>query len=423
MGFNMSLSRINFWIEGDISTTRIISRLLSDVVGEGNCHTKMLETLDWKSLSSGLNIFCRTSDPRFRWLPAYLRMHGISYAYYLDDNFWRITGASELARYYQSEWVVNTLDGFVRESTFVITHNRLLAEFITRRFPNVKCELLPVPFDMSLTRQISNKATSRLDSSPVVGYAGGFKEEEFRFLEPVVKHLGKERPDIRFEFIGGISDNLRSLNNVQWFPGSSDYAAFLSFKMSRKWTVGLAPLMESEFNASKTNNKFREYGGCNIPGVYSNTSPYVESILSGESGLLVQNTTEAWIEAIKQLVDDQSLHDKVMKGAYDFVNANYSHESIAPAWKNALAHIPESPQPLMWSRFRFSYVKRYHVHNLPLIAMALANADHPVLMAKILVKRKIKSLLSRLTIRRVVVVTALIALIVANLYFIKAGAA
>lgn len=419
----MSLSRINFWIEGDISTTRIISRLLNDVVGEGNCHTKMLATMDWTTLSSGLNIFCRVSDPRFRWLPTYLKKHGIRYAYYLDDNFWKITGTSELARYYQSEWVVNALDEFVRESEFVITHNPMMADFISRRFPGVRCELLPVPFDMSLTRQDSEKLTARADSSPVVGYAGGFKEEEFKFLEPVVRRLGKERPDVRFEFIGGISDNLRSLNNVQWFPGSSDYAAFLAFKISRKWTVGLAPLMESEFNASKTNNKFREYGGCNIAGVYSNTSPYVESIRSGESGLLVQNTPEAWLEAIKALIDDKALHERVTKSAYDFVESNYSHESIAPTWREVLSKVPKSPEPSTFSRFRFSYVKRYHMHNLPLIAIALANAEHPVLLAKILIKRKLKSFWDGLTLKRILMAAGLIALVVVNLYFIKVAIA
>ncbi|WP_141233016.1 glycosyltransferase [Pseudomonas sp. Irchel 3A7] len=419
----MSLNRINFWIEGDISTTRIISRLLNDVVGEGNCHTELLTNIDWASLSSGSNIFCRVSDPRFRWLPAYLRKNGITYAYYLDDNFWKITGTSELARYYQSERVVSALDEFVRGAAFVITHNKMLADFIAQRFPGVKCDLLPVPFDMSLIREIESSTESRSDSSPVVGYAGGFKEEEFKFLEPVVKQLGKERPDIRFEFIGGISDSLRALNNVQWFPGSSDYAAFLSFKISRKWTVGLAPLMESEFNASKTNNKFREYGGCHIPGVYSNTSPYIESIRSGESGILVKNTTEAWIDAIKRLIDDKGLNEKVTQGAYDFVDENYSHESIAPIWKVALSKIPESPPSTALSRFRFSYVKRYHSHNLPLIAIALANSDHPVTLIKILLKRKITAFLSRLTIKHIVLLIALFSLIVANFYFIKAGAA
>ncbi|WP_224794783.1 hypothetical protein, partial [Pseudomonas fluorescens] len=139
----MSFSKINFWIEGDISTTRIISRLLNDVVGRGNCNTKLVRSLDWKTLTSGSNIFCRVSDPSYYWLPAYLKKNGIPYAYYLDDNFWKITGTGQLARYYQAPEVVRSLDEFVRGAEFVITHTQVMADFITDRFPGVKCEVLP----------------------------------------------------------------------------------------------------------------------------------------------------------------------------------------------------------------------------------------------------------------------------------------
>lgn len=418
----MSFSKINFWVEGDISTTRIVSRLLKDVAGNGDCHTKILGEIDWASLASSVNIFCRICDPKYSWLPGYLRKNGISYAYYLDDNFWRISGSGEITRHYQSAEVVSALDAFVQGAAFVITHNTALAEFITRRFPGLKCELLPVPFDVTLTQSITKNLVSQPVRSAVVGYAGGYKQEEFALLEQVITQLGIERPEIRFEFIGGVSDRLRILNNVQWFPGFSDYSAFLAFKMSRYWSVGLAPLIDNTFNSSKTNNKFREYGGCKIPGVYSNVSPYTECVRSEESGLLVENNTAAWVEAIKNLVDNSVLQNRIKSGAFDYVQSNCSHESVAPSWREALLSIPKGPRSSLLSCFRFSNVKRFREKNFSQVSVVLESAG-PCSILWLVLKLKLKSLLSGVTMRRIFMIFILITLVIADIHFIKVALA
>jgi len=414
----MSFSKVNFWIEGDISTTRVISRLLNDVVGKGNCRTKLIRSMNWKTLTSGLNIFCRISDPGFYWLPAYLKKHGIAYAYYLDDNFWKITGSGPLARYYQSPNVVNSLDDFIKGAAFVITHTQVMADFITDRFPGTQCEILPVPFDTELVEDIAETTPSPVRKFPVVGYAGGYKEEEFEFLEEVVSRLNSERPDIRFEFIGGISDGLRNLSNVQWFPGTSDYAAFLSLKVSRNWTVGLAPLMDNEFNSSKTNNKFREYGGCRIPSVYSKTSPYIECVRSEESGLLVKNDVRAWAEAIKWMVDDQLLRERIKKESFSFVESNYSHRVIAPAWKKAIEQIPGFSRLRRFDSLRFSLYKYSGLLGLINTAVPQQQSSF-VWVCKMILRRAGRSVLTRLGLRRLFLIGCLASLYIFTIVIFK----
>lgn len=414
----MSFGKVNFWIEGDISTTRVISRLLSDVVGSGNCRTKLIRSLSWKKLTSGPNIFCRISHPGFYWLPAYLKKNGISYAYYLDDNFWKITGSSPLARYYQSPDVVNSLDEFIKGAAFVITHTQVMADFIADRFAGVKCEILPVPFDVEAVKDIVKNTPLPVRKFPVVGYAGGYKEEEFEFIEEVISRLSSGRPEIRFEFIGGISDGLRNLSNVQWFPGTSDYEAFLSLKISRNWTVGLAPLMESEFNSSKTNNKFREYGGCRIPGVYSETSPYIECVRPEESGLLVRNDVGAWVDAIKRVVDDQFLQEKIKKESCAFVESNYSHRVIAPAWRKAIEQIPGFPKLRRLDSLRFRFFKYCGLLGLIDSNMPQQQSDF-IWMCKAILRKASKALLTRLGLRRLFLAGCLMSLYIFTIVIFK----
>lgn len=414
----MSFSKVNFWIEGDISTTRVISRLLNDVVGSGNCRTKLIRSLSWATLTSGLNIFCRISDPSFYWLPSYLKSKGISYAYYLDDNFWKITGSSPLARYYQAPSVVNSLDEFIKGAEFVITHTQVMADFITDRFAGVRCEILPVPFDTEFLDNVAGRMSLPVREFPIVGYAGGYKEEEFEFLEEVICRLNSERPEIRFEFIGGISDGLRCLNNVQWFPGTSDYEAFLSLKVSRGWTVGLAPLMETEFNSSKTNNKFREYSGCHIPGVYSRTSPYVECVRPDELGVLVCNEVGAWVEAIKRIVDDELLQEKIRKESFAFVVSNYSHRVIAPAWKKTIYRIPGLPISRRLESFRFRIFK--YCALLGLVDGKIPQKQSSFIwMCKAIGRRASKALLSRLGVKRLFLIACLLSLYLFTIFVFK----
>lgn len=359
----MSVSDVNFWIEGDISTTRVVSRFLNDMLGAGNCHTRLLRSVDWATLVKSLNIFCRVCDPSYKWLPAYMKKRGISYVYYIDDNFWKINGKSDLARYYQNNDVVTSLDEFVRYSSLVITHSQALADFVEYRFPDVRCVLLKAPFDMSLAREELQNIPPRVKKGAVVGYAGGYKKEEFELLEDVISKLDAERPDIRFEFIGGVSDRLRTFKNVQWFPGLSDYAAYISFKISRRWSIGLGPLLESEFNASKTDNKFREYGGCRIPGIYSDTGPFVDSVTPGVYGILVKNKVDAWAAAIEKLVDDEVLHESIAQAAFTYVDSTYSHDALIPSWREALL-IDRGKSPSSWRDcIRFRCAKLFYVHS------------------------------------------------------------
>ncbi|WP_191630907.1 glycosyltransferase, partial [Pseudomonas fluorescens] len=258
---------------------------------------------------------------------------------------------------------------------------------------------------------------SAVRKNPVVGYAGGSKKEEFEFLEVVIARLNKIRPDIRFEFIGGFSDGLRELNNVQWFPGFNDYAKFLAFKVSRGWTVGLAPLMDSEFNASKTNNKFREYAGCNIAGLYSKTSPYVECVRSGESGLLVKNSPDDWVEAIIRMVDDQSLCERIKAEAFSFVDSNYSHEVIAPVWKAAIDSIPGMPPLKNFGSAQFRFFKYYRLIGFTDAAQEDSKFSS---MFRAVLRRKVRSLLNRVSTGHLLIVSVLIVLCLANFFTLMA---
>lgn len=121
-----------------------------------------------------------------------------------------------------------------------------------------------------------------------------------------------------------------SLRACSGFRVFADYQEFIRFKISRGWSLGLAPLLDSPFNASKTNNKFREYGG-DIPGLYSDVLPNNDCVEHGVTGL-TGNDVESWVGSIIYAADNPGLGRSISRSAMRYVREHYSHRAIAPSW-------------------------------------------------------------------------------------------
>jgi len=370
---------ITLWVEGDIATNQILSKLLNDLGFPKGCRTRNIESLELADLADSVPVFCRLCHPQLFWIPEYLTEKGISYVYYIDDNFWMLHGTTPLHKYYNSPEVVRSLDNFVRYASTVITNSCALRDCIDRRFPSVRNELLPPPFDVSFIKRLlgedGNDQYKKTSSKFIVGYSGGFKAEEFAFLVGVVNALHAELPDIRFEFIGACPEELKSHPAVSWFPPINDYDEYLAFQLSRKWTIGLAPLMASGFNAAKTDNKFREYGGCGIAGVYSMVSPYREVVIHGRTGILVDNSVECWVTAIKQILEDCELHQRMTQGAFAYVEQRYAHDAIANSWREVFDWVSHRPRISLTERIRFRAVKQLCLARPEPAAKNIENAE------------------------------------------------
>ena len=141
---------------------------------------------------------------------------------------------------------------------------------------------------------------------------------------PVVRHfLERYGDEVIFEFIGWMPEGLSELPNVVLHPWIAEYDAFLEFKLGRRWDVGIAPLIGDPFDQFKTDNKYREYAGCGIAGVYSRVSPFVETVRHGVTGLLVENDPPQWIAALEQMVRSPELRASIAAAASDDVRRNY----------------------------------------------------------------------------------------------------
>jgi glycosyltransferase involved in cell wall biosynthesis len=83
---------------------------------------------------------------------------------------------------------------------------------------------------------------------------------------------------------------------------------------------------------SKCPIKYLDYSIAGAAGVYSDTSPYSQTIADGKTGLLVQgDDAAAWGRAIARLIEDKPLRLAIVEAARRDIREKYDTAVVAPA--------------------------------------------------------------------------------------------
>src|SRR5690606_7726055 len=70
-------------------------------------------------------------------------------------------------------------------------------------------------------------------------------------------------------------------------------------QLALNFELAIAPLENNEFNNAKSTLKFMEYSASGLFGIFSNITPYNTQIKHLETGYLVENSTDDWVNAFE----------------------------------------------------------------------------------------------------------------------------
>jgi hypothetical protein len=107
--------------------------------------------------------------------------------------------------------------------------------------------------------------------------------------------------------------------------------------------IGLAPLLDNEFNRCKSNIKWQEYAIAKIPGVYSSvvySSTAHHVTFDGNIGMAA-DTEHQWYRCLKNYIVCKNLRDDIASHAYSFVRSEYSLEKNIDMWVDAYAKLTQ----------------------------------------------------------------------------------
>jgi glycosyltransferase involved in cell wall biosynthesis len=210
-------------------------------------------------------------------------------------------------------------------ATAVTVQNEYLAEFARRWNPHVT--VIPTPVDTDQRRPRRGRGPGPV----VIGWLGS--ETTAPYLHLVDEALARvsQEADVIVRVVGGAYRNpgVRQLEERE-FALEREQLDLEGFD------IGILPEPDDDWTRGKGGYKALLYMAVGIPVVASRVGVNTDIVSDAETGFCV-STTEEWIAALRRLVADPALRERMGAAGRGRVVARYSIKVIAPRLAKALA--------------------------------------------------------------------------------------
>jgi len=168
-------------------------------------------------------------------------------------------------------------------------------------------------------------------------------DEEVNFLSSIAKKV-KKKYGSRFTFvlIGGTA---RPVSASIWerldppVDSTSNYPKFVAWLARQSFDIALAPLMDSEFNKSKSSIKLMDYAALGLPIIASPHPEYVKHFSKLSGVIFVSNDQELWIQKIYELMDSSMSLKGLGDQNKDLLFKKYSLVDLTNKWKHSISTV------------------------------------------------------------------------------------
>ena len=264
-------------------------------------------------------VFLRSDTEIEAYVSEYAKKVGKHLVYVLDDNILDCPSYLSCYPYYSLKSTKKAIRTIMSNCDVFLTPSPVLLEKYGE----------PFKYKYLISEPSLNRIKEKRENEKVkIGFAGSIdRTQDINVIleEAITKIHDKYKDSVDIEFMGAKPDFVEKLG-LTYLPYQDGYEAYTKYMGECNWDIGLAPMPDSDFHSCKYFNKFVEYASFGIVGIYSNLKPYVFGIKDRENGLLVENTTESWINAISELIDDEKLRKKMSKECIRQANEIYSLE-------------------------------------------------------------------------------------------------
>ncbi len=169
----------------------------------------------------------------------------------------------------------------------------------------------------------------------VVGWFGSpTHQEDLAIVKDAISYVARKyRGQVEFHFFGYLPEELENIEGVKLVRRSQPNVVLHAQGVREaKIDLAIAPLTDHPFNRSKSDLKWLEYSICSIPAIFSRVAPYENSVVQGVTGILVENTTADWVEAIERMLRDDELRQSIARNAFTEVRTSYCLDVAANTW-------------------------------------------------------------------------------------------
>jgi len=321
----------------DIDIVRPFRRLEAEGAVDWRLKTSLEATQDDVSWAEVM-VIVRDSEPEAIALArAAHDIYGVPVIFSWDDDFFSIPDSlGLLAKHHRDPTTVAGLEEMLSRSELVkASTSRIAAR--SRLYTD---KVIEVPYGFDFDQLAGAKVGAGASDGVTIGFFGSVTHlSSLDIVLGALRRICAEVPEVRLEFFGPRSAALDGFRDATFIPYKASSEEALRSLAERGWDIGLGPLEINDFNRAKLPTKYRDYAACNIAGIYTRIDPYEAVVVDGVSGLLVDNTEEAWYAAIMQLVTDARRRRRISAAAQAHVRGSLSLDQAVDAWRHILETI------------------------------------------------------------------------------------
>ncbi len=253
--------------------------------------SKASETIEAALGPSGTTaaVISRYTGPMAADLIRRCRRRGTAVHFHLDDWLFGMPIAlgPSYAKAYGSAYL-QQLTALIESTDSVLCSSAYLADLVAQRFPGHSVRTVPgvcyrdhAGGAWALKSRASRwRRRWRFRHQLLIGYAGSSSHtRDLALVAPAIERLMAEHPAVRFECFGvPVPGSIarRWPDRVASFGYTKDYDSYLRTLYELGWSLGLCPLVDDDFNRSKTPTKLLEYAAVGVPALCSRVEPYAQ---------------------------------------------------------------------------------------------------------------------------------------------------
>ncbi len=218
--------------------------------------------------------------------------------YFMDDDLFDPTALSTLPKEYRTK-IIRRSAAQHRWITQYCDDIWVSTAFLAKKYSHLNPEMVSAkPSPLLLEKR-----------KPVrIAYHGSSSHREEKYwLRQIVEGVLEACPSASFEIFGehDIYKYYRDLPRVSVLHPMS-WQNYLAYTKTHQLDIGLAPLLDSDFNFARGPVKFYDFVRMGAVGVYSNCTPYNNFIEQNINGILLENDPQRWVDAITLLINKEN---------------------------------------------------------------------------------------------------------------------
>ena len=265
------------------------------------------------------------------------RKLNIPLIYDLDDDLIGIAASDHPESKYYSSFVP-TVKKLLGSATNVRVSTRELAAKVSAYSNSVSVAPNALSLDVWGIKHAEHNINNLSNESVSILYMGTQTHHaDFEIVIPALRSIKLKFGNKVNIFIIGITVSREFGDFCEFLDvpssASSSYPAFVAWlQTGQKFDIGIAPLVNNEFNSSKSGIKFLDYTALGLTAVCSDVPAYRELVSDGVNGVLVADSD--WEPALTELIHDSTLRMRLSKAAFQLLVNRFSIGAAASLNEN-----------------------------------------------------------------------------------------